>query len=142
MLAVGSPFTTPVAARDCLVVGCSGEGSFGRVWRATWRSSEVAVKEFVFRQSALPHDESQKGDIIEEIVGEAGIMSHLRYVQWSDAWDTRHIVSKKACRWRNFRYEIQVLQPHLLLCVVCPLRPRHPKILQLYGCSLTVGTSL
>lgn len=38
----------------------AGEGSFGRVWRATWRSSDVAVKEFFFRQSALSTDASQK----------------------------------------------------------------------------------
>jgi hypothetical protein len=27
-----------------------GEGSFGRVWSGMWRSSQVAVKEFVFAQ--------------------------------------------------------------------------------------------
>jgi len=30
-----------------------GEGSFGRVWSASWHSSKVAVKEFVFAQAAV-----------------------------------------------------------------------------------------
>ena len=30
-----------------------GEGSFGRVWAASWHSSKVAVKEFVFAQAAV-----------------------------------------------------------------------------------------
>ncbi|KAJ1456627.1 kinase-like domain-containing protein [Pelagophyceae sp. CCMP2097] len=68
-----------------------GEGSFGRVWAATWQSSQVAVKEFVLAQAAFAGGSFQRRDIIEEIVGEAGIMAYLR----------------------------------------------HPKILQLYGCSLT-----
>ena len=68
-----------------------GEGSFGRVWSASWQSSEVAVKEFVLAQAAFAGGAMHRRDIIEEIVGEAGIMAYLR----------------------------------------------HPKILQLYGCSLT-----
>ena len=68
-----------------------GEGSFGRVWSATWQSSEVAVKEFVLAQAAFAGGSMHRRDIIEEIVGEAGIMAYLR----------------------------------------------HPKVLQLYGCSLT-----
>ena len=68
-----------------------GEGSFGRVWSASWQSSDVAVKEFVLAQAAFAGGSIQRRDIIEEIVGEAGIMAYLR----------------------------------------------HPKILQLYGCSLT-----
>ena len=68
-----------------------GEGSFGRVWSALWQTSQVAVKEFVFAQAAVSGGSSQRRDIIEEIVGEAGIMSYLM----------------------------------------------HPRILQLYGCSLT-----
>lgn len=69
-----------------------GEGSFGRVWSGTWRNQNVAVKEFVFAQAAIVGGSLQGNDIIEEIVGEAGVMSHLR----------------------------------------------HPKILQLYGCTLTM----
>jgi len=68
-----------------------GEGSFGRVWSAMWQSSQVAVKEFVFAQAAVSGGSLHRRDIIEEIVGEAGIMSYLR----------------------------------------------HPRILQLFGCSLT-----
>lgn len=69
-----------------------GEGSFGRVWSGHWRNNGVAVKEFVFAQAAIEGGSLQRSSIIEEIVGEAGIMACLR----------------------------------------------HPKILQLYGCSLTV----
>jgi hypothetical protein len=69
-----------------------GEGSFGRVWSAQWRNSSVAVKEFVFAQAAILGGSIERNKIIEEIVGEAGIMACLR----------------------------------------------HPKILQLYGCSLTL----
>mmetsp|Transcript_8360 Transcript_8360/g.16885 ORF Transcript_8360/g.16885 Transcript_8360/m.16885 type:complete len:579 (-) Transcript_8360:46-1782(-) len=56
-----------------------GEGTFGRVWKARWRASEVAVKEFVFAQAAVVGKSSQQREIIEEIVGEAGTMSCLRH---------------------------------------------------------------
>lgn len=56
-----------------------GEGTFGRVWKARWKSSEVAVKEFVFAQAAVVGKSSQQREIIEEIVGEAGTMSCLRH---------------------------------------------------------------
>ena len=69
-----------------------GEGSFGRVWSGQWRNNSVAVKEFVFAQAAIIGDSLERHSIIEEIVGEAGVMACLR----------------------------------------------HPKILQLYGCSLTM----
>lgn len=69
-----------------------GEGSFGRVWSGQWRNNSVAVKEFVFAQAAIAGGSLQRNNIIEEIVGEAGVMACLR----------------------------------------------HPKILQLYGCSLTM----
>jgi len=69
-----------------------GEGSFGRVWRGTWRHSAVAVKEFVFAQAAVKGNSKQRDELLQEIVGEAGIMAMLR----------------------------------------------HPKILHLYGCSLTM----
>ena len=69
-----------------------GEGSFGRVWSGHWRSNAVAVKEFVFAQAAIAGGSLQRTNIVEEIVGEAGVMACLR----------------------------------------------HPKILQLYGCSITM----
>ena len=69
-----------------------GEGSFGRVWSGNWRSNQVAVKEFVFAQAVVAGGSIHRKNIVEEIVGEAGIMACLR----------------------------------------------HPKILQLYGCSLTM----
>ena len=78
--------------KDIVLHRIIGEGSFGRVWAASWRTSHVAVKEFVFAQAAVSGGSAQKRDIIEEIVGEAAIMSYLR----------------------------------------------HPRILQLFGCSLTV----
>lgn len=71
-----------------------GEGSYGRVWAGRWRNEPVAVKEFVFAQTALLGGSLQTSELIEEIIGEAGIMSLLR----------------------------------------------HPKILQLYGVSLTTQT--
>jgi hypothetical protein len=68
-----------------------GEGSFGTVWTGIWRNNSVAVKEFGFAQSAIHGDSQQSESLVEEIIGEAGLMTCLR----------------------------------------------HPKILQLYGCSLT-----
>ena len=68
-----------------------GEGSFGTVWTGIWRNNSVAVKEFGFAQAAIHGDSQQSESLVEEIIGEAGLMTCLR----------------------------------------------HPKILQLYGCSLT-----
>jgi hypothetical protein len=56
-----------------------GEGTYGRVWAAKWRTSMVAVKEFVFAQAAVLGKSNQKQEIIEEIIGEAGTMSCLRH---------------------------------------------------------------
>jgi len=56
-----------------------GEGTFGRVWSAKWRSSKVAVKEFVFAQAAVAGRSSMQSEIIEEIIGEAGMMAILRH---------------------------------------------------------------
>jgi len=56
-----------------------GEGTFGRVWSARWRSAKVAVKEFVFAQAAVAGKSSMQGQIIEEIIGEAGMMAILRH---------------------------------------------------------------
>jgi len=56
-----------------------GEGTFGRVWSAKWRSSSVAVKEFVFAQAAVAGRSSMQKEIIDEIIGEAGMMAILRH---------------------------------------------------------------
>ena len=56
-----------------------GEGTFGRVWSAKWSSSSVAVKEFVFAQAAVAGKSSMQDEIIEEIIGEAGMMAILRH---------------------------------------------------------------
>jgi hypothetical protein len=78
--------------KEILLSRIIGEGSFGRVWNGQWRNNAVAVKEFVFAQAAIAGGSLQRNNIIEEIIGEAGVMACLR----------------------------------------------HPKILQLYGCSLTM----
>eukprot|EP00554_Chaetoceros_debilis_P012138 CAMPEP_0194121236 /NCGR_PEP_ID=MMETSP0150-20130528/46221_1 /TAXON_ID=122233 /ORGANISM="Chaetoceros debilis, Strain MM31A-1" /LENGTH=917 /DNA_ID=CAMNT_0038813591 /DNA_START=673 /DNA_END=3422 /DNA_ORIENTATION=- len=56
-----------------------GEGTFGRVWSARLNSASVAVKEFVFAQAAVAGKSSQQNEIIEEIIGEAGMMAILRH---------------------------------------------------------------
>jgi len=56
-----------------------GEGTFGRVWSARWRSAKVAVKEFVFAQAAVAGKSAMQEQIIEEIIGEAGMMAILRH---------------------------------------------------------------
>jgi hypothetical protein len=56
-----------------------GEGTFGRVWSARWRSASVAVKEFVFAQAAVAGKSSMQREIVEEIIGEAGMMAILRH---------------------------------------------------------------
>ncbi|KAL3815584.1 hypothetical protein ACHAXA_001563 [Cyclostephanos tholiformis] len=56
-----------------------GEGTFGRVWSAKWGSSAVAVKEFVFAQAAIAGKSMQQQAIVEEIIGEAGMMAMLRH---------------------------------------------------------------
>jgi Protein tyrosine and serine/threonine kinase len=56
-----------------------GEGTFGRVWSARWRTASVAVKEFVFAQAAVAGKSSQQQQIVEEIIGEAGMMAILRH---------------------------------------------------------------
>jgi hypothetical protein len=83
-----------IDSSEITLTGIIGEGSYGRVWAARWRNNTVAVKEFVFAQAALMGGSLQTRELIEEIVGEAGIMSLLN----------------------------------------------HPKILQLYGVSLTTQT--
>ena len=56
-----------------------GDGTFGRVWSAKWGSSGVAVKEFVFAQAAIAGKSVQQQAIVEEIIGEAGMMAILRH---------------------------------------------------------------
>jgi serine/threonine protein kinase len=56
-----------------------GEGTFGRVWSARLNSASVAVKEFVFAQAAIAGRSAQRGEIVEEIIGEAGMMAILRH---------------------------------------------------------------
>ena len=56
-----------------------GEGTFGRVWSAQWGSANVAVKEFVFAQAAVAGKSSMQQQIVEEIIGEAGMMAILRH---------------------------------------------------------------
>jgi len=56
-----------------------GEGTFGRVWSARWNSSSVAVKEFIFAQAAVIGKSSMQQQIVEEIIGEAGMMAILRH---------------------------------------------------------------
>ncbi len=56
-----------------------GEGSYGRVWSGIWKNSPVAVKEFVFAQAVIRGSSLRKNEFIEEIVGEAMIMSYLRH---------------------------------------------------------------
>jgi len=56
-----------------------GEGTFGRVWSARWNSASVAVKEFVFAQAAVIGRSSMQQQIVEEIIGEAGMMAILRH---------------------------------------------------------------
>lgn len=77
---------------DIILAHIIGEGSFGRVWSGQYHNNKVAVKEFVFAQAAVAGESLHKNRIIEEIVGEAGIMACLR----------------------------------------------HPKIIQIYGCCLTM----
>jgi len=56
-----------------------GEGTFGRVWSAKWKSSTVAVKEFVFAQAAVAGNSTMQREIVDEIIGEAGMMAMLRH---------------------------------------------------------------
>jgi Protein tyrosine and serine/threonine kinase len=56
-----------------------GHGTFGRVWSARWRTASVAVKEFVFAQAAVAGKSSMQQQIVEEIIGEAGMMAILRH---------------------------------------------------------------
>jgi len=68
-----------IEPKEIVLIKVIGEGNFGRVWRGRWRVTNVAVKEFVFAQTAVTGKSKLKKEIIEEIVGEAAIMSILRH---------------------------------------------------------------
>jgi hypothetical protein len=70
---------TIIDPQEILLQRIIGEGTFGRVWSARWNSSSVAVKEFVFAQAAVIGRSSMQQQIIEEIIGEAGMMAILRH---------------------------------------------------------------
>jgi len=72
-------FLQLIDPQDIILHRIIGEGTFGRVWSAKLNSSSVAVKEFVFAQAAVAGKSSQQGEIIEEIIGEAGMMAILRH---------------------------------------------------------------
>ncbi|GMH97184.1 hypothetical protein TrVE_jg6285 [Triparma verrucosa] len=76
---MGGVQITLIDPKEIVLQRIIGEGTFGRVWVAKWRSSQVAVKEFVFAQAAVMGRSTQRKEIIEEIVGEAGTMSCLRH---------------------------------------------------------------
>jgi hypothetical protein len=68
-----------INSKEIMLTGIIGEGSYGRVWAGRWRNDAVAVKEFVFAQAALLGGSLQTSELIEEIIGEAGIMSLLKH---------------------------------------------------------------
>eukprot|EP00522_Entomoneis_paludosa_P008991 CAMPEP_0172455292 /NCGR_PEP_ID=MMETSP1065-20121228/11993_1 /TAXON_ID=265537 /ORGANISM="Amphiprora paludosa, Strain CCMP125" /LENGTH=1049 /DNA_ID=CAMNT_0013207753 /DNA_START=294 /DNA_END=3443 /DNA_ORIENTATION=- len=70
---------TIINPKEILVQRIIGEGTFGRVWSAKWRSASVAVKEFVFAQAAVAGRSKMQQEIVEEIIGEAGMMAILRH---------------------------------------------------------------
>jgi len=70
---------TLIDPQEIILHNVIGEGTFGRVWSAKWKSSTVAVKEFVFAQAAVAGKSKQQREIIEEIIGEAGMMAILRH---------------------------------------------------------------
>jgi serine/threonine protein kinase len=65
--------------QDIILHRIIGEGTFGRVWSARLNSASVAVKEFVFAQAAVAGKSAHQNEIIEEIIGEAGMMAILRH---------------------------------------------------------------
>ncbi|KAL9189672.1 hypothetical protein ACHAXT_009347 [Thalassiosira profunda] len=70
---------TLIDPEEVILYRIIGEGTFGRVWSAKWGSSSVAVKEFVFAQAAVAGKSRQQQAIVEEIIGEAGMMAILRH---------------------------------------------------------------
>ncbi|KAL3794070.1 hypothetical protein ACHAW5_010997 [Stephanodiscus triporus] len=74
-----SHLLTLIDPQEVILHRIIGEGTFGRVWSAKWGSSSVAVKEFVFAQAAIAGKSMQQQAIVEEIIGEAGMMAILRH---------------------------------------------------------------
>lgn len=72
-------FLTVIDPQEIFLQRIIGEGTFGRVWSARWKSASVAVKEFVFAQAAVAGKSSMQQEIVEEIIGEAGMMAILRH---------------------------------------------------------------
>lgn len=72
-------FLQLIDPQDIILHRIIGEGTFGRVWSARLNSSSVAVKEFVFAQAAVAGKSAHQNEIIEEIIGEAGMMAILRH---------------------------------------------------------------
>ena len=70
---------TLINSKDIILFRIIGEGAFGRVWSAKWGTSTVAVKEFPFAQAAVAGKSTQQQEIIDSIVGEAGMMAILRH---------------------------------------------------------------
>lgn len=70
---------TLINSKDIMLFRIIGEGSFGRVWSARWGTAIVAVKEFPFAQAAVTGRSMQQQEIIDSIVGEAGMMAILRH---------------------------------------------------------------
>jgi len=111
-----------------------GEGSFGRVWAAQWRSSRVAVKEFVFAQAAVAaydlhsqlHAPHQHGGGSGGGSGSSGDGSSGGR---SGGGGERAVAAAAAAR-REAIDEI-VGEAGIMAYL------RHPRVLQLFGCSLT-----
>mmetsp|Transcript_25549 Transcript_25549/g.38213 ORF Transcript_25549/g.38213 Transcript_25549/m.38213 type:complete len:1118 (+) Transcript_25549:238-3591(+) len=72
-------FLQLIDPQDIILHRIIGEGTFGRVWSARLNSASVAVKEFVFAQAAVAGKSAHQDEIIEEIIGEAGMMAILRH---------------------------------------------------------------
>ena len=128
-----------------------GEGSFGRVWSATWQSSDVAVKEFTLAQArvsasvekvrlslSLGGDRSRLNTIesvslhchtLCEFVGTLH-SPHLGLCQGHRETGFQAAFAGGAMHRRDIIEEI-VGEAGIMAYL------RHPKILQLYGCSLT-----
>lgn len=91
-----------ISPNEIILSHVIGEGSFGRVWNGTWNVDSkhftasssslscpldsshpttipVAIKEFVFAQAAYLGGSLQQQSLIEEIVGEAGVMTYLNH---------------------------------------------------------------
>jgi serine/threonine protein kinase len=86
-------FRTAIAARDLphcdnlpiilhseiYLLEVIGEGTFGRVWSALRRNNDVAVKEFVFAQTAVSGGTKDVEHFVTGILGEACVMALLKH---------------------------------------------------------------